>query len=95
MNEYRVSNTRGTIAMAKLGDNPNSATNQWFFNLANNAGNLNNQNGGFTVFGRIVNSSGLAIMDRIAAVRVPNPPIVAQPLDQMPLIGYPNGSPNT
>ena len=95
VNEYRVSNTRGTIAMAKLGDNPNSATNQWFFNLANNAGNLNNQNGGFTVFGRIVNSSGLAIMDRIAAVRVPNPPIVAQPLDQMPLIGYPNGSPNT
>jgi len=91
VNEYRVSNTRGTIAMAKLGDNPNSATNQWFFNLANNAGNLNNQNGGFTVFGRIVNSSGLAIMDRIAAVRVPNPPIVAQPLDQMPLIGYPNG----
>jgi uncharacterized protein (TIGR03437 family) len=95
VNEYRLSNTRGTIAMAKLGDNPNSATNQWFFNLANNAGNLNNQNGGFTVFGRIVNSSGLAIMDRIAAVRVPNPPIVAQPLDQMPLIGYPNGSPNT
>ena len=32
----------------------NSATNQWFFNLANNAANLDNQNGGFTVFGKVV-----------------------------------------
>jgi uncharacterized protein (TIGR03437 family) len=94
VNEYRISNTRGTLAMAKLGDNPNSATNQWFFNLANNSQNLNNQNGGFTVFGRVVNSSGLTIMDRIAAVRVPNPPILAAPFDSMPLLNYPNGSPS-
>lgn len=95
VNEYRISNTRGTIAMAKLGDNPNSATNQWFFNLANNSANLNTQNGGFTVFARVANAPSLAIVDRIAAVRVPNPPIVAQPLDQMPLIGYPNGAPSS
>lgn len=60
MNEFstgpKLSNTLGTIAMAKVGDDPNSATSQWFFNLANNT-NLDTQNGGFTVFGRIVSDS--------------------------------------
>lgn len=81
-NEYRVSNTRGTLAMAKLGSDPNSATNQWFFNLGNNASNLNSQNGGFTVFGRVANAAGLAVMDRIAAVPVYN---AGSPFDQLPL----------
>jgi len=69
-NEFNVSNTRGTIAMAKLDGNPNSATNQWFFNLANNGSQLDGQNGGFTVFGHIINNAGLTIMDRIAALPV-------------------------
>ena len=68
-NEFNVSNTRGTVAMAKLEGNPNSATNQWFFNLSNsNAANLDAQNGGFTVFGRVANAAGLALMDRIGAL---------------------------
>jgi cyclophilin family peptidyl-prolyl cis-trans isomerase len=62
-NEYlvgpRVSNTYGTIAMAKIGNNPNSASSQWFFNLGNNSTNLDNQNGGFTVFGHVVRGTNV------------------------------------
>jgi cyclophilin family peptidyl-prolyl cis-trans isomerase len=53
----RMSNFFGTIAMAKLGNNANSASSEWFFNLANNSTNLDSQNGGFTVFGRVLAST--------------------------------------
>lgn len=46
-------NTVNTIAMAKLGGDPNSATNQFFINLGANDTNLDLQNGGFTVFARV------------------------------------------
>jgi cyclophilin family peptidyl-prolyl cis-trans isomerase len=62
-NEFNVgrviSNVYGTIAMAKLPTNPDSASNQWFFNLANNSANLDNQNGGFTVFGKVVRGTNV------------------------------------
>jgi len=35
INEPIYSNVKGTIAMAKSRNSPNSATDQWFFNLAN------------------------------------------------------------
>lgn len=62
-NEFGVgpylSNTFGTIAMAKTTNGPDTATCQFFFNLANNSTNLDVQNGGFTVFGRVVKGSPL------------------------------------
>jgi len=87
-NEFGTSNTRGTVAMAKLGSGPDTATNQWFFNLGDNSGNLNNQNGGFTVFGRVANEAGLAIMDRIAAVPTYNQ---GGAFDTIPLINFTGG----
>jgi cyclophilin family peptidyl-prolyl cis-trans isomerase len=60
------SNLRGTIAMAKTGLSPNTATSEWFVNLADNSANLDNQNGGFTVFGRVI--QGMDLMDKIATL---------------------------
>ena len=70
-NEPTYSNVRGTIAYAKLGSDPNSATSQWFFNLGNNAANLDNQNSGFTVFGEVMDN-GMEVIDAIAALNTYN-----------------------
>ena len=71
LNEFNVSNTRGTVALAKLSGDPNSATNNFFINLVDNGDNLDNQNGGFTVFGT-VDAKGMEVVDTIAALGVAN-----------------------
>jgi peptidyl-prolyl cis-trans isomerase A (cyclophilin A) len=89
-NEFSAtrSNLRGTVAMAKLGTDPNSATSQWFVNIGNNAANLDNQNGGFTVFARLT-APGLATADRIANLPNVN---AGSPFDEMPVQNWQGGS---
>jgi peptidyl-prolyl cis-trans isomerase A (cyclophilin A) len=83
-NEPVYSNIQGTIAMAKLGNAPNSATNQWFINLSNNAVDLDGPNGGFTVFGEVT-GNGMAVVNALAAL----PKFAfASPLGELPLQNY-------
>lgn len=83
-----VLNQRGTLAMART-DDPNSATSQFFINVANN-GFLNFRGKttggwGYAVFGKVVD--GMDVVDAIVAVRtttkgpyqnVPVEPVVLQ-----------------
>lgn len=70
VNEPVYSNVKGTIAMAKKGGQPDSATIQWFFNLSDNAANLDVQNGGFTVFGQVI--EGMDVVEKIAGLKLCN-----------------------
>ena len=72
-NEFSASrsNRRGTIAMAKFEGDPNSATSQWFINLADNGPSLDGQNGGFTVFGE-VSAGSMTVVDAIARLQIVN-----------------------
>ena len=84
INEPGISNLRGTVAMAKVSGDPNSATSQWFFNLADNSASLDNSNGGFTVFGQVA-GNGMEVIDQIAALEIWN---AGGALGELPLIDY-------
>lgn len=85
-----LENRRGTIAMARTAD-PDSATSQFFINLADNPA-LDFQNlhqPGYTVFGEVV--SGMSVVDAIAAsptgrqgphADVPREPIVIEAVER-------------
>ena len=53
-----LSNEYGTLAMARLDGQANSASSQFFFNLTNNSFLNTNESGGYCVFGRVVNTAG-------------------------------------
>lgn len=78
-NEWKngLKNDRGTIAMARLGGQPDSATSQFFINVNNNA-SLNsphpdpryNDGAAYAVFGKVV--KGMDVVDVIRKVKTGN-----------------------
>lgn len=69
--EYNLPNTLGTVAMAR-DSGVNTATSQWFVNLADNTQRLGPSNGGgYAVFGQII-GNGLLTINQIAAFPVDN-----------------------
>ena len=67
--EYKVANTRGTVAMARS-DAANSATSEWFINLVDNTASLRPGGvsvDGYTVIGRVL-GTGMTVADAIAAL---------------------------
>ena len=81
VNEPGISNLRATVAMAKLGGDPDSATSQFFVNLYDNSDTLDDQNGGFTVFGTVAD---MTVPDAIEALTVYN---FGSPFNEVPLSG--------
>ena len=75
--------------MAKT-NQPNSATNQWFFNLADNSANLDIQNNGFTAFGEVV-GDGMDVVDAIAELQRFN---FGSPFEELPLRSDNGGNPD-
>jgi cyclophilin family peptidyl-prolyl cis-trans isomerase len=67
LNEPCLSNTAGTIAMARLGGQPDSATSQWFVNLDDNLFLDATDGVGFTAFGRVI-FGGMDVAQTIAAL---------------------------
>lgn len=63
-------NVRGTVAMAKVGTDANSATSQWFVSTVDNTTTLGSTNaGGFAAFGSVTAPS-MAVVDAIAGLPI-------------------------
>lgn len=84
VNEPELSNVRGTVAMAKLGGSPNSATSQFFINMEDNGPNLDITNGGFTVFGQVIGDG----MDVVEAINALDTLPFVSPYGEIPLRDY-------
>jgi FKBP-type peptidyl-prolyl cis-trans isomerase len=78
-NEWQngLKNTRGTIAMARLGGRPDSATAQFFINVVdNNSLDMPRDGAGYAVFGKVV--EGMDAVDKIRDVETVTHPKYAQ-----------------
>jgi cyclophilin family peptidyl-prolyl cis-trans isomerase len=89
-----LSNIRGTVAMALVGSDSNSATDQWFVNLANNSqmdtsyeytNNLGvlTTNPPFTVFAQVI-GTGMNTVDAVAALPIYRN--LNAPFNELPLL---------
>lgn len=67
-----LKNVRGSVSMARTND-PNSATAQFFINVKDNAGLDFPNNGGYAVFGKVV--EGMDVVDKIKAVETGTSPL--------------------
>lgn len=88
--DYKVRNTRGTIAMARQ-PAPNTATSQFFINTVDNSAGLGPGGwsaDGYTVFGWVV--QGMNVVDAIEAVPIYQ---FAAPFGELPLRNYTMGNP--
>ena len=74
-NEFGISNTTGTLAMARPGgSNLNTATNQFFFNLGNNTSGVNDLDSqSFAVFGKATGATDQQTLATLATTPVPFP----------------------
>lgn len=89
-NEFSNSrpNTIYSVAMAKQSGDPNSATSQFFVNLADNTTTLgSSNNGGFTVFGQVT-SDTRANVDSLAAIPPQNRSSVNGAFGNLPLQNF-------
>ncbi len=69
--EYSLPNARGTLAAARTTE-VNSATSQWYFNIADNSETLGTANGGgYSVFGEVLDG-GMEIVDLLATINTFN-----------------------
>ena len=92
-NEWKngLKNMRGTVAMARLGNQPDSATAQFFINLKDNGFLDQARDGaGYAVFGKVI--AGMDVVDRIAQVptstinRMQNVPTTEVRIDSVEIV---------
>jgi cyclophilin family peptidyl-prolyl cis-trans isomerase len=100
-NEFSVSNTLGTLAMAYTGTNTNSGTSGWFFNTSDNSSAFDSEL--YTVFGQINSgdASSLAVMNALQNITIYDATSVFMTggegdgnFADIPLIDYYSGSPS-
>jgi len=82
--EVGLGNVTGTISMANQ-TGPNTASSQFFFNLINNSTALGpSNNGGFTVFGKLLAANDQTVINTLSALTTPTP-APASPFNEIPL----------
>lgn len=90
-NEFAAPNLRGTVAMNRPTGNPNGATSAWFVNRGNNNVLLDVFEGGFTVFGQVI-EGGMTVVDNIFALPTGN---LGTDRELMPLRNFAGGTPTS